>query len=593
MAQAIERLLETTVEQLHTFLKLKVVTEHEAKQVARRRRNLERALLQKEVTPKHYFRYIQYEHNVQLLLKRRMKNLGAKALTRSEKRILKRALFQQTSRVFFLFNRASRKFPMDWTVWKSYFKYCLQTSSFRLASRVLGRALARLPNLEELWLLAISFEFDHRKNMRAARIIAQRSLRQLINSQLLWREYFRIELYYLCRQIFQRQYLGLPIPQKEERDVSHSKDIFSDETNHGQILLRDDDASEDDREEDQLALDEEFNLAYQDSVSEESSSSAPERTSSVSFSFWEGGVVLLVFKHILGRWKTEDSFLASLVELVMETPFSPQVLKNEIRNLVLFHLRTHENCRFALMKGWFHTSNDAFQPDAFIDQLKEIIQDIPKKDVLNRCCQLMDSLSLEEEFKASFLKWVDNNVILVDSSEGERRDIQESNDNLSQLVETWQQMKDEQDREDIERSIIGRLEQQIFHQTGVDTNQALFLIQFLNGEMGTLTSMNNLECLEKVRNLYDKLLYYCPMNVSIIRMAIHVEQGQKKQNLQRLRKLFDAWCELEGNTCIDCWLKYISLERRHNENRKVAQLYWKAMKMLQNKAEFIERFSMI
>ncbi|GJD12454.1 U3 small nucleolar RNA-associated protein 6 [Galdieria sulphuraria] len=611
MAQVVERLLETTVEQLRIFQKLKVITEHEAKQISRKRRSLERNLLQRETTPKHYFRYLQYEHNVQLLLKRRVKKLDRKDVTSIDKTRLRRALFQQDSRVMFLFNRASRKFPMDWTVWKNYLKYCLQTNSSRLASRVLGRALARLPNLEELWLIAISFEFDHRKNMRAARVIAQRALRQLENSQLLWKEYFRIELYYLCRQLFQRQYLGLPIPEREKvensqsfTELNHRDTVCSQEVSDDHIPLQDSDMEED-NEDNQLLLDEELDLVYRDisqhsSISHDSTKGSDQnQTISISVSFWEGCTVLLILKHILQKWETDDHFLASLVQLVMETPFSPQVLKNEIRSLIFSKLRTYENCRLALVKGWFQSDSNSlssFQCNELLDQLKEIVRDIPTRDVLNRCCEVMDSLSMKEELKQSFLNWVSKlDRSLIEDSHTLIKTIQ--SESLDSLITTWQHIKDEKERKDMECFIIDRLEQEVFDSkdANVDNKKALLSIQFLNGEMGTLASLNNLECLERIRKLYDRILHLCPMNVSVIRIAIHVEERQNhdKQSIHRLRKLFDAWCEVEGSVCIDCWLQYITFERKCSGPHRVTQLYWKAMKMLQNKAEFMERFSLL
>lgn len=605
MAQVVERLLETTVDQLRTFQKLDVLTEHEAKQVSHKRRNLEIDLLRKGVTPKHYFRYIQYEHNVQLLLKRRVQNLSSKGVTQSEKRMLKKALFLQGSRILFLFNRASRKFPSDKTVWKNYFKYCLRTDSFRMASRVLGKALARLPNSEELWLIAISFEFDRRKNMRAARTIAQKALRQLENSQLLWKEYFRIELYYLCRQIFQRQYLGLPIPQQEQVDipevVAEESPNNNRETTDGLIMLQDSDGEEE-NEEDQLVLDDELNLVYQD-ISQQSSVSienskemSANKTSSIPLSFWEGGVVLLILKHILERWKSDDLFLASLVELVMETPFTPEVLKYEMRNVVLSQLRPYENCRLSLVKGWFKVESSFTQHAEILEQLKDIVRDIPKPDVLKRCCELMDSFSMNDDLRASFLDWSNSlNVSLLEHSGAGSDAIQQ--EPLKSLIERWQHRQDEKELKEIENVILNRMEREIFHNedASVDTEQALVSIQFLSGEMGTLKSLNKLECVERIRRLYDRILQIHPMNVPVTKMAIHVEGKcmENNQSFQRLRRLFEAWCEVEGSTNIDCWLQYIAFERKYGESHNVTRLYWKAMKMLQNKVEFMERYSLL
>jgi hypothetical protein len=71
-------------------------------------------------------------------------------------------------------------------------------------SHVLGRALQLHPRHVQFWIDAASWEFGVNGNSSAARVLLQRGIRFNSDSQILWKEYFRLEVLY-CVKLQQRR----------------------------------------------------------------------------------------------------------------------------------------------------------------------------------------------------------------------------------------------------------------------------------------------------------------------------------------------------------------------------------------------------
>eukprot|EP00871_Galdieria_phlegrea_P002242 jgi/Galph1/3018/GphlegSOOS_G1692.1 len=610
MAQVVERLLEATVEQLHRLQLLGILTQHEAKKLSKKRRTFENSVIQKGATSRHYLRYIQYEQNVELLFRRRIKRAQKfrKDIGQREKKQLGRDLALQSSRIFFLYNRATRKFPTDLTLWKEYLRHCVVTESFRLSSRVLGRALARLPNVEELWLLGISLEFDYRHNMRAARILAQRSLRYLEHSSSLWKEYFRLELYYLCRQLLKRHYLQLPIPTTENLAAEQRGNNVEIQDKSWTEYIPTNEEKDDGSAGEALYIDYELDLAKRDSlepiasittVRNGSDDKLTEKCvgSSTLSSFWEGGVVQVILNKIIDLFPDDDKLIAELVELVFETPFAPTSLKMAMQNVVFDRFRYSINCRVAVIKRWLHLNKEteAFPIENCIGEWKQLLKDTPKKETLEACLLFWNHLEIEDR------RDIESQLSQFAAQLGIGSHLKETQDSkvpIDQLLETWKSLEsDSEERQKLQSIIFERFEKETFHSTdGIDGTTGALYLKWIVGEYVNTIEKES-ESLEVARQVYDRILYLSPNNLSIVLAAIEIEWKMiskgDKETLKRLRRLLESWCEIEGWNNCTCWLNFIRFERMFGDVLKVSEIYWRAMKTLKKTREFMEQYALL
>ena len=91
-------------------------------------------------------------------------------------------------------------------------------------SHVLGRALQLHPRHVQLWIDAASWEFEVNGNSSAARVLLQRGIRFNSDSQVLWKEYFRLEVLY-CVKLQQRRRVLSSNTETEDKSCSSRIDV--------------------------------------------------------------------------------------------------------------------------------------------------------------------------------------------------------------------------------------------------------------------------------------------------------------------------------------------------------------------------------
>jgi U3 small nucleolar RNA-associated protein 6 len=75
--------------------------------------------------------------------------------------------------------------------------------------QVLGKALSFHPNVPGLWIYAAAWEFEHNLNVNAARALMLSGIRACPKSEILWLEYFRMELTFVSKLRARKIALGL------------------------------------------------------------------------------------------------------------------------------------------------------------------------------------------------------------------------------------------------------------------------------------------------------------------------------------------------------------------------------------------------
>jgi len=136
--------------------------------------------------------------NLDLLRRKRVKRLGIKTVAHTGQR-----------RIFFILNRATKKFHGDVALWVQYIEYARQQKAYKKLTQIFSDALRLHPANADLWIYAAKYSLDDHADMTLARTYMQRGLRFCKNSKLLWIQYAKLELIYITKIALRRQILGL------------------------------------------------------------------------------------------------------------------------------------------------------------------------------------------------------------------------------------------------------------------------------------------------------------------------------------------------------------------------------------------------
>jgi U3 small nucleolar RNA-associated protein 6 len=196
--------LEQYVPELQEYERKGIFSKEEISSIASKRSDFEHVLNARGSKPSDYARYATYEMNLDSLRKKRCKRLGVKSTTFSGQRTL-----------FFIFDRATKKFPGDLGLWMQYINYCQREKANKKLARVFTDVLRLKPREWNLWILAAKHYAESQGDMGTARSYLQRGLRFCKDEKKLWLEYIRLEMIYLAKLAARRKVLGVDEHQNE------------------------------------------------------------------------------------------------------------------------------------------------------------------------------------------------------------------------------------------------------------------------------------------------------------------------------------------------------------------------------------------
>ena len=127
-----------------------------------------------------------------------MKRLGVKTSNHTGQR-----------RIFFILDRATRKFQGDIGLWIQYLTFARKQKSNKKASQILTNVLRLHPTKAELWIYAANYVMEERGDMTEARSHMQRGLRFCKGVDKIWIEYARLELIWVTKIWARRRTLGV------------------------------------------------------------------------------------------------------------------------------------------------------------------------------------------------------------------------------------------------------------------------------------------------------------------------------------------------------------------------------------------------
>ncbi|EZF33765.1 hypothetical protein H101_02676 [Trichophyton interdigitale H6] len=197
--------LEQLVPELREFKQKKIFTEEEISSITKKRSDFEHRINARGPSPADYARYAEYEMNLDALRKKRIKRLGIKAPTHTGQR-----------RVFFILDRATRKFHGDVSLWYQYIEYARKQKAYKKLAQIFTNALRLHPREVDLWIYAAQHSLQDHGDMMQARGYMQRGLRFCQSSRQLWLQYAKLEMIYIAKIGARQRILGLD--KVEERD---------------------------------------------------------------------------------------------------------------------------------------------------------------------------------------------------------------------------------------------------------------------------------------------------------------------------------------------------------------------------------------
>ncbi|CAO3681564.1 unnamed protein product [Umbelopsis ramanniana] len=203
MADTVQFYLEQMVPELEDLENKNLFSKTEIKAIVKKRTNFEYALKRRISKKVDYLRYIEYEMNLEALRKKRKSRLESKPAKQSL------SDYAGTRRIFFVFERALRKFNGDISLWLQYIEFAKANGANKTLGKIFADAIQLHPTKPALWIMAASWEFEENANIVAARVLMQRGLRLNPGQAQLWHEYFRLEQLYIEKIKARRKILGI------------------------------------------------------------------------------------------------------------------------------------------------------------------------------------------------------------------------------------------------------------------------------------------------------------------------------------------------------------------------------------------------
>ncbi|EME77679.1 uncharacterized protein MYCFIDRAFT_45820 [Pseudocercospora fijiensis CIRAD86] len=206
--------LEQYVPELREYESKGIFSRDEIASITSKRSEFEHTLNARGSSPGDYVRYATYEMNLHALRKKRCRRLGIKSSSFSGQRT-----------VFFVLDRATKKFPGDLALWMQYINFCKKEKANKKLAKVFTSLLRLHPKEYGLWVLAAKHYAETQADMATARNYMQRGLRFCKEDLKLWLEYLKLEMLYLAKIAARRKILGLD--EKHEQEVDEDENIIT------------------------------------------------------------------------------------------------------------------------------------------------------------------------------------------------------------------------------------------------------------------------------------------------------------------------------------------------------------------------------
>ncbi|KIY02609.1 uncharacterized protein Z520_01074 [Fonsecaea multimorphosa CBS 102226] len=190
--------LEQSVPELKEYERKGIFSAEEITSIARKRSDFEHKINARGSTPADFARYAEFEMNVDALRRKRVKRLGIKSTAHNGRR-----------RIFFVFDRGTRKHPGDIGLWMEAIDFARKQKAYKKLQEMLTQVLRLHPTKSDLWIHAAQYAMEENGDVTEARSYMQRGLRFCKGSRAMWLEYARLEMSYIAKIHLRREVLGI------------------------------------------------------------------------------------------------------------------------------------------------------------------------------------------------------------------------------------------------------------------------------------------------------------------------------------------------------------------------------------------------
>ncbi|ODQ68114.1 hypothetical protein NADFUDRAFT_48769 [Nadsonia fulvescens var. elongata DSM 6958] len=230
MSEKVRYYLEQSIPELEDLKKKGLFTKDELTNIMRKRTDFEHRIAGRAARSRDFIKYAQFEINLESLRRKRVARLGPGGRASVSD-------WAGSKRVFFIFDRATKKFLSDMTLWTQYIDYAKKQNAIQILTKIFTRLLQLHPTKPGIWVMAAKYEMEENASMKAARSLMQRGLRFNKDSEQLWLEYTKLELIYVSKILARRKLLGL-LTEKEQMEAELTE--VADETNGDNKSAEDD-----------------------------------------------------------------------------------------------------------------------------------------------------------------------------------------------------------------------------------------------------------------------------------------------------------------------------------------------------------------
>jgi len=310
--------------------------QEEISSIAKKRSDFEHIINARGSHPSDYLRYIEFEKNVGALRQKRVKRLRARYKGSGQRTI------------YFLYNRATRKFPGDLTLWMQYIDFARRDKAYKRLNDIFTSVARLHPTKPEIWVHAANYFMDTQADITNARSYMQRGLRFCKSSEYLWLEYAKLETIYVGKIAGRRKILGL--------DEDHTKVQDGDDEDTDMIALPE-----------VTAEDINPSLTQDDGIDEvalQNLASAPVLTGAIPLAVFDSAM-----KQFHGRPRVAQAFYAMFAEFD-QLSCIPRILRHVLDYLHTNAPRSVETamCDFC-MQLYGRSPSDPEFPPALADAL--------------------------------------------------------------------------------------------------------------------------------------------------------------------------------------------------------------------------------
>jgi U3 small nucleolar RNA-associated protein 6 len=236
MSDKIRFYLEKSVAELEDLDRKGLFTKPELSTIMKKRTDFEHRINSRTCKVNDFIKYAEYEMNVEKLRRKRVKRLGKK----TGPKITGVSDYAGPKRVLFIYDRGTRRFSGDISLWLLYIEFAKQEKAIHVVTKIFTTLLQLHPTKPQVWILAAKYEMEDNASMKTARSIMQRGLRFNSDQSVMWLEYIKLELIYVSKILARRRLLGLQAESELELAGGNDPHVeISDELTTADVIKAD------------------------------------------------------------------------------------------------------------------------------------------------------------------------------------------------------------------------------------------------------------------------------------------------------------------------------------------------------------------